>query len=141
MSVKLDHVHITVRNIDESIEWYNKLFGFQKVEGGTSEQGKKWAIVAFQDSMIAMSEYPTRASGDQITDSNHAIYHFGLRVPDANEWRNKVKTHNLKLYRGGEVEYPHSRSWYVHDPSGHQIEISWNNGEAMRFPEEAASIP
>lgn len=134
MSVRLDHVNITVRNLEESIEWYGQIFGFKKVEGGINQFGRKWAVVALEDSMVAMSEHKDREDGDKIDEKRHAIYHFGLRVPNAPEWRAKVKDKKLKLYYGGEVEYPYSRSWYVHDPSGHEIEVSCTDGLAMRFP-------
>jgi catechol 2,3-dioxygenase-like lactoylglutathione lyase family enzyme len=135
MSVKLDHINITVHNLEESIQWYRKLFGFEKVEGGLNQFGKPWAIVAFQDSMIAMNEYTERKPADTNKDSTtHRMYHFGLRVDDAEAWRAKVQEHRLKLYYGGEVAYPYSKSWYIHDPSGHEIEVSCTDGKAMQFP-------
>jgi hypothetical protein len=27
------------------------------------------------------------------------------------------------LYFGGELRYPHSTNWYVHDPTGYSIEV------------------
>ena len=135
MSVKLDHVNITVKNLEESMEWYGQLFGFKKVEDGVNQLGRKWAIIAYEDSMIGMSEHADREGGDKIDKKHHAIYHFGLRVPNAQEWRKKIKDKNLKLYDGDEIEYEYSRSWYVHDPSGHEIEVSCTGGLPMRFPE------
>lgn len=137
MSARIDHVNITVANLDESVAWYSKIFGFKKVEGGRTAFGKKWAIVALNDSMIAMSERKNLKAADQDDESAHKIYHFGLRIDDAEAWRAKINECGLRVYYGGEVEYPHSRSWYVHDPSGHEIEVSWTGAESMRFPELA----
>ena len=134
MSAKIDHVNLTVRNLEESVEWYKKIFGFEKLESGISEIGKKWAIVGFEDSMIAMSEHAQRSPAIKLAGDAHRIYHFGLRIPDANEWRLKVRLNNLKLKYGGEVEYPFSRSWYIQDPSGHEIEVSCTNGLPLQFP-------
>jgi lactoylglutathione lyase len=137
---RLDHVNLTVTNLDESIGWYEELFGFEKVEEGLSQQGKRWAIIACNDSMIVMSEYAERESAEMNEDQfTHRIYHFGLRIEDEVAWRHKVKSRNLKLYYGGEIEYPHSRSWYVHDPSGHEIEVSWSHGKPLKFPSPTAN--
>lgn len=85
--------------------------------------------------MIAMTEYEDKMKADERNEhSSHRIFHFGLRIEDADEWREKVKSRNLKLYYGGEIEYPNWRSWYVHDPSGHEIEVSWSQGTPLRFP-------
>jgi lactoylglutathione lyase len=135
VTVKLDHVNISVSNLSESIEWYNKIFGFELVEKGRSAQGKKWGIVASNDSMICMTEYNNKMPADKIeNESVHQIYHFGIRVTDLDRWRATVEKNNLQLYYGGEVEYPHSRSWYIHDPSGHEIEVSFADGERLNFP-------
>lgn len=117
---------------EESIEWYSKLFGFEKVEGGVTQYGNRWAIIAHGDSMIAMSEYPQKKSAELNDDrSAHRIFHFGLRIENDEEWREKVRQFGLQLYYGGEIEYPHSRSWYVHDPSGHEIEVSYSGGRPL----------
>ena len=134
MSVRLDHVNMTVNNIDESIHWYQKIFGFEKVEGGLTPQGHPWAIIAIQDSMISMSEYQRIAADENKDTSAHRVYHFGFRIDDADQWRNKIRQHGLKLYYDGEIKYPHSRSWYVHDPSGHEIEVSCTDGGPLKFP-------
>ena len=133
---RLDHVNITVNSIENSVEWYGRLFGFATVESGLTQLGQKWAILACDDSMIAMTEYDRRPADQNDDRTFHRSYHFGLRVNDAKEWREKVKNLKLRLFYGGEIEYPHSRSWYVHDPSGHEIEVSWSNGNALQFPNE-----
>ena len=57
---------------------------------------------------------PLRRSVDHSTQR---IFHFGLRVDNEDEWKAKIKKHDLKLYYGGKIAYPHSRSWYIRDPS------------------------
>jgi len=135
MTLRLDHINISVKNLDKSINWYQTIFGFQKVEEGVNHIGAKWAILAFNDSMIAMSEYTHRKDPIiyNVNAENHAIFHFGIRIDNIEDWRSKVKLHNLKLYYGGEVKYPFSVSWYIHDPTGHEIEVSYSEGKPLRF--------
>lgn len=134
MTIKFDHINLTVMNLKESTDWYQKIFGFEQVESGVTHEGTKWGIVAYNDSMICMSEYSGRTRADRAEDGSiHRIYHFGIRVSDIDRWRGIVKENKLKLYYGGEVRYPFSRSWYIHDPSGHGIEISYTEDERLRF--------
>jgi catechol 2,3-dioxygenase-like lactoylglutathione lyase family enzyme len=138
MKFKLDHVNLTVNDLEKSIQFYSQVFGFELVERGSKEDEHPWAIVAHQDNMICMTEYKERLPATKWSDVKdseemHRIYHFGLRVDNEEAWRDQAKKHNLKLYYGGVNEYPHSLSWYVTDPSGHMIEVSYSGGEALKF--------
>lgn len=135
MTIKLDHINLTVADLKNSIEWYRKVFGFELVESATTAQGIKWGIMAFDDSMICMTEYTGRTAADKVEDKSiHQICHFGIRVSDLEKWQQTVQDHKLKLYYEGEVKYPTSKSWYVHDPSGHEIEVSYTAKRRMQFP-------
>ncbi len=135
MTIKLDHINLTVADLNKSIEWYRKIFGFELVELGTTPEGVKWGIVAFRDSMICMTEYADRVAADQVDDqTTHQIYHFGIRVSDLEQWQQTIHDHQLKLYYGGKIHYPNSKSWYIHDPSGHEIEVSYAAQGSMKFP-------
>ncbi len=135
MKIKFDHVNITVANLEESIQWYQKLFNFALVESGTRDDGKKWAILAYDDYMICMSEHQNRQRALSYEESkNHIVGHYGIRVSDQSEWQAKVEKYKLKLYYGGVNEYPFSKSWYVQDPSGHSIEVSYTDKERLQFP-------
>ena len=134
MTIKLDHINLTVTNLQDSVKWYGKIFGFELVESGISPQGIKWGIVAFNDSMICMTEYAGRIAADQFEDKSvHQIDHFGFRVSDSEKWRQTVTDNKLETYYG-EIKYPSSTSWYVRDPSGHEIEVSYTVNERLQFP-------
>ena len=132
MIIKIDHINLTVSNLDESVAWYRKIFGLELVESGTTYQGRKWGIVAYNDFMICMSEYPERETADKFDEEVfHQINHFGIRISDAKKWQQVVEEQKIKLHYGGAIKYRHSTSWYVHDPSGHEIEVSFaENGRA-----------
>jgi lactoylglutathione lyase len=135
MTIKLDHINLTVANLADSINWYNRVFGFELVESGITFQGVKWGIVAFNDSMICMAEDGKRVAADKTEDKSvHQIYHFGIRVSNIVTWLKTIQENKLKIYYGGQIEYPNSKSWYVHDPSGHEIEVSYSAQERLQFP-------
>ena len=131
MKIKhLDHLNMTVANLNESIDWYRKVFGFEPVETGV-RNGTPWAIIKSGEALLCMYEDATRSGPQQFLKRGgdaHTIYHFGLRITDRDAWLEKIREHNLELEYGGEVDYPHSKSWYVFDPTGFGIEVAlWDN--------------
>lgn len=137
MQIKLDHINLTVRDLQQSIEWYAKIFGFKQVEHGIGTKGQRWAIVESNDSMIVMSEYKDLKTADtENAEGKHRIYHFGIRVSDLTAWESKLEKYQLKLNYGGVIEYPFSKSFYINDPSGHEIEVSYSSEKKLRFPNQ-----
>jgi catechol 2,3-dioxygenase-like lactoylglutathione lyase family enzyme len=137
MLIKLDHVNLTVSDLEQSIYWYSKIFGFSEVEKGVGTKGQHWSIVASNDSMIVMTEQKDLKPADtKNTEGKHRIYHFGIRVSDEKAWEDRIKTFQLELNYGGAIEYPYSRSYYVNDPSGHEIEVSVSQQEKLQFPNQ-----
>ena len=63
----------------------------------------------------------------------HRMLYFGIRVPSELEWEKIVLLHKLKLYHGGKFQYPHFLSWYIVDPSGYKIEVSYAGDGPLRF--------
>ena len=132
----LGHLNLTVSNLAESIDWYEKIFGFSVVERGQRDNGVSWAIIRSGEAMLCIYEDPNRAKPDRFLQDQrlrHVVNHWGLRILDREEWLQRVKDYNLELEFGGEVAYPHSSSWYVSDPTGYSIEVVlWNDNE-IRF--------
>ena len=59
---------------------------------------------------------------------NHQINHFGITLTHEKEWIENIKKHNIEVMYGGQIEHKYSTSWYVVDPTGHEIEVShWKN--------------
>lgn len=135
MTVRIDHINMSVRNLEETIQWYKKVFGFEKVEQGLASQGRKYAILALNDNMLAIHEAADKkAANPNHQDPRYQIYHFGLRIDNIVEWEKKIEEYEIKVSYGGSIEYPSSRSWYVVDPSGHEIEVSYSGGRPLQFP-------
>ena len=142
MEIKLDHVNITVDDLTESINWYGKAFEFQLAERGVTSERRPWAIVANNDFMICMSEHKFRKPAAENQDvDHHRLFHFGIRVADVKTWEERVTAMRLKLFYGGVNEYPNSKSWYIRDPSGHLIEVSYSGNQPLKFPVKVAEAP
>jgi catechol 2,3-dioxygenase-like lactoylglutathione lyase family enzyme len=131
MSASLDHLNLTVRNFEESVAWYGKVFGFSLVEQGVEDDGP-WGILRSGDSMLCIYESPGLKEPNESEDS-YQIYHFGLRVRDRQAWEETVKREKLETYYGSPVRYPHSLSWYITDPTGYMIEVALWKGDSVAF--------
>lgn len=131
MTVKqLDHLNMFVKNLDETTDWYRRVFGFEVVEGGV-RNGTPWAIIKGGDAMLCIYERPDLNYPEKGTVG--AVNHFGLRITDRNRWEQVVEKESLELGYGGAVRYPHSWSWYVNDPTGYEIEIALWDEDSIVF--------
>ncbi len=127
LKASLDHINMSVKDLNQSVEWYNKIFDFKKVEEGVSSDGP-WAILKSENSMLCL--YQEASSKLNQNEANLRIYHFGLKISDKDLWNKKIIDYKVKILYGGEVRYPHSVSWYLIDPSGYEIEVSyWDQDE------------
>lgn len=138
----LDHLNMTVNNLEESIQWYRHVFDFQIAERGV-RNGTPWAIIRSGEALLCLYEDAARTLPQQFLRNGgdrHTIYHFGLRITDRNAWLEKVEEHQLELEYGGEIDYPHSKSWYVFDPTGYGIEVALWENDTIQFdqPERQA---
>lgn len=134
MTLKFDHINVTVSDLDESVRWYCQVFGFKLVESGLYPNDHRWAIVAIEDSMMCMTENQKLLPPLETKSPNHQIMHFGIRLFDRQSW---LRTIDGKRLRDGyleQVDYPNSTSWYLRDPSGHKLEVSISAGQHLIFP-------
>lgn len=125
----LDHLNLNVRNLADSERFYASLFGFRRVEAGTADGGP-WAILRAGEAMLCLYETPSLAR----LAAEPRLNHFALRLAEAEPFLAAVARERVPFdYGDGEIRYPHSRSWYVRDPSGHQIEaVVWDE-DTVRF--------
>jgi len=134
----LDHLNMTVSNLQESIDWYAKVFGFEVVERGFRAPNTPWAILRSGESMLCLYEHADRVAPFHFLKdegSRHTVYHFAFRITDREKWLETVEENQLSLEFGGVNEYSHSTSWYVTDPTGYSIEVVLWTKDTIGFPE------
>jgi catechol 2,3-dioxygenase-like lactoylglutathione lyase family enzyme len=139
MSVKhIDHLNLSVRDLDETLAWYRQMFGFERREGGLCEDGTPWAILQAGDALLCVYEHPERTmvDGDELASRGlHGLNHFGLRITDRQAWERTVEREGVEVQYGGPVRWPRSTAWYVLDPTGYEIEVALWDGDEVQFPE------
>jgi catechol 2,3-dioxygenase-like lactoylglutathione lyase family enzyme len=132
-----DHLNLTVRDLEESVDWYGRLFRFALVEEGVWE-GVRWGILRSEDgrgeTMLCIYERPDFLTADPDSpraERRHAIRHFGLRIKNEAAWLDLLRREGIEYE---ETRWPRSTSWYVSDPTGYEIEIACWKGGRIEFP-------
>ncbi len=134
MTIKhIDHINMTVNNIQDTLDWYGRVFGFSLVEEGWRD-GRRWAVIRGGDAMLCIYEEPDFRNEDPYNRKVHGVAHFGLRISDRAAWEQTLEREKIKFTYPWQ-RYPHSKSWYVEDPTGYEIEVAlWDNDEISFDP-------
>lgn len=127
----LDHVNFSVANLQESFDWYGKVFGYEVVEKGIQD-GTRWGVMRSGDAMLCMYERPESKLLDRFEATKlgqHYVSHVGVRIVNRSDWEEVITREKLEIQYGGVIRMPHSFAWYVKDPTGWEIEVTlWDDG-------------
>jgi catechol 2,3-dioxygenase-like lactoylglutathione lyase family enzyme len=127
----LDHLNVSVADLTATEDWYARVFGFRKVEGGTYD-GRPWSILRSGDALLCCYEHPERKDPDPEVHGHHGLAHFGLRITDRASWEETMRRENVHVSIGPHP-WPHSTAWYVSDPTGYEIEVACWDDDSVRF--------
>jgi catechol 2,3-dioxygenase-like lactoylglutathione lyase family enzyme len=120
----IDHINLSVRDLPRSIAFYTETFGLELKEDGRSRD-RPFVIVGRPGvAYLALHE-----SEDAGAARHPAINHWGFVVGNLDTVLDRLEAEGVKVqftgdYPRGVIEYPRSRSVYVEDPDGHQIELA-----------------
>lgn len=116
----LDHVAITVNDINASISWYKKVLGLKKV------QLPKWgsAPIFMMAGKSGIALFPKKGKNNfSYNDTSIRIDHFAFNV--SNENFEKAKAHFINLDLEFELKDHHYfHSLYINDLDGHTVELT-----------------
>lgn len=121
----IDHVNISVTDLERAMDFYERVFGFRLVEDGRSRVDAPYVIMsAGGRAFLALHE-----NARTTKPSRPFINHWGFVVGDLDRVRGKldklgVPTQDADSESGGVRHWAHSRSVYVYDPDGHEIELA-----------------
>ena len=117
----LDHVALSVRDVQHSAQWYIDILGFER------QHADLWdgvpIFVGKGDAAIAL--FPIRANERSTTafPGGVRVLHFAFRVDRKNflAAQEELKGRGIKFeFQDHEI----SHSIYFHDPDGHEIELT-----------------
>lgn len=133
-SLRIDHVHLKVSNLQNSIDFYQSILGFRMVqkssENNTSYLGSYEPGQDGVSSLLVLSQ--TDNVGNGVTSNPSKIkreaglYHFAILLPER-KFLSSFLQHiqeNLKpQYYEGMADHAVSESLYLHDPDNNGIEV------------------
>ena len=129
----LAHVNLTVADFEGTVAWYRRVFGFELVERGTGETGP-WGVIRAGEAMLCIYEHPEcrfEEAEARRGRGQHTVNHVGLRIRDEAAWLATIEREGLVVEP---MAWPHSKAWYLSDPTGYQIEVVLWNGDTIAFP-------
>jgi catechol 2,3-dioxygenase-like lactoylglutathione lyase family enzyme len=118
---RLDHVAVTVTDVDSSIAWYRDVLGLKHVH--EEEWGRHPAFLTSGSTGLAL--FPAKGSGPPPKGhpDGLAMWHVAFRADRRNfdAAREELDTRSIR-YNFSDHGLAHSI--YFHDPDGHLVEIT-----------------
>jgi catechol 2,3-dioxygenase-like lactoylglutathione lyase family enzyme len=121
----LEHVNLTVSELDRSLQFYREAFGFEVRWQGKcliNAEVKPAAHVGVPGEPFYLALFEGDAAGPAQRDyAPPGINHFGFRVEDLDLAKQRAEAAGAKVHL--EFEYEPGRRFYVTDPDGIEIEV------------------
>ena len=116
-ATSIDHVNMKVKNLEQSVKFYKNLFGSEiKQEENANKLDVPSKIIGNDTIKLCMYEIPDMSP-------EGGIAHFGFNVANFNEIIAKCEDLKVEVLYGGIVDWETSKSVYIVDPSGYEIEL------------------
>jgi len=124
-ATSIDHVNMKVKDLEKSVEFYKNLFGFEiKQEENPNKIDAPSKIIGNDTIKLCMYEMPDMSP-------EGGIAHFGFNIANFNEVIEKCKELGVQVLYGGIVDWDKSKSIYIVDPSGYEIELGEVSGGGL----------
>lgn len=124
---RIDHINMRVTSLARSIIFYRTNFGFQMKEDHRTDE-EPWVVIGLPKvAYLCLYEHPDK----EKTDAALTIRHFGFAISEFDGAIETLGANEVTVLYGGPVSWPHSRSIYIEDPSGHVIELSEKIGGGL----------
>jgi catechol 2,3-dioxygenase-like lactoylglutathione lyase family enzyme len=106
----INHITLSVKNIDESFKFYKEILGLKPIM-------KSKISVYFQAGIVWIALVKS-SSGKNKSDYSHIA--FNVASKDFNNLKNKIKNYGAREWQKNKTE---GDSLYFLDPSGNKLEI------------------
>ena len=122
-SFLLDHIALSVKNVDESIAFYQKVFQFKEIENTASDSKTRWLLIG-KNKQLHLIPRPNlevktnKAVHFALATSNldSFIQHLINLKIEFSDWKNTI---NKDYVRKDGIQ-----QFYFQDPNGYWIEIN-----------------
>ncbi len=116
-ATSIDHINMKVKNLAQSVEFYKNLFGFEIKQDDNPNSAEMPSKIIGNDSIkLCMYEMPNMSP-------EGGIAHFGFNIENFDKTIDRCKEYGVEVLYGGVVDWETSKSVYIVDPSGYEIEL------------------
>jgi catechol 2,3-dioxygenase-like lactoylglutathione lyase family enzyme len=126
----IDHINMVVNDLDESNGFYKKVFGFEILEDSRKEGlppnklGTPYSVLGVRGSAYLALHQSLEKGNGQENNVPIRIAHVGFHVDNFDRVITRLKAAAITFLYGEKFfEWAHSRSVYILDPNGHEIEL------------------
>ena len=134
----IDHLNLSVRDVTRSAAFYERVFGLP-VKEDRRDAERPYVIVGrpgvgYLALHLQVPERPGETLGDaSVAVRRRGINHWGFVVEDFDALRDALAAAGVPVRHrdngaDGVIRYPSSRSLYVCDPDGNEIELTSHFG-------------
>jgi len=118
----IDHINLQVRNLNESCDFYSSLLGFVLLEDMPESKGR---IIGGATAKLALYENPNLDN-----EAKSGFSHISFHINNFHDCEALCSSLGIDMSYGGAVVWQKSRSIYIKDPNGYEIELSevWGGG-------------
>ncbi|MFL0504324.1 VOC family protein [Ureibacillus sp. 179-F W5.1 NHS] len=113
----ISHVQLKVSNLQNSIEYYNTIIGFDVLE-----QTNTTAILTFDGSTSVLS-LEEISDAQPLKSGQTGLFHFALLLPTRKDLGNFIQHMIQQNARVGAGDHHVSEAFYLNDPDGNGIEV------------------
>ncbi len=118
----IDHVNLQVKNLADSIKFWQTLLGFEVLEEFPEVNG---AIIGTKEAKLALYE------NSELDDvERQGFSHVGFHIENFDEAKAFCQQNDIPILYEDTVNWPNSTSLYIRDPSGYEVELTdtWGGG-------------
>ena len=119
-ATSIDHINMVVKSLDESVEFYGELFGFQVRKEQPDRNSK---IIGNDTIKLCLYEDPSAVK-------QGGIAHFGFAIDNFEDVVAKCEEMSIEMPYGV-IPWEKSRSVYIRDPNGYELELSEKQGGGL----------
>lgn len=116
----LEHVNMTVSDLDRSVDFYREVFGFTERWRGERQTGDHAVHLGLDHFYLAL--FQGREDGRAPNDYDTVGFnHFGIVVDDLGPIRERLAAAGGHVHLEG--DYDPGERIYFFDPDGHEVEV------------------
>lgn len=118
--MNLNHIHIGTKDLKKSVEFYSNIFGFKKKfdhDPGIFIDNESGFLIAI-DPVDEIPKFPSWFHLGFCLNSEAEVYGVYKKVKEA----------KVNIARDMMAESGQFASFFIDDPDGYKIEVSWHKG-------------